>query len=121
MGLIGSVFALFPQVFISIFIEEGAVLQNGILALRIISLGFLFYALGMVLTQAFNGSGDTITPTKVNFFSFWMFELPLAYFLAITLKMGLTGASWSIVIAESFLTILALILFKKGKWKLRKV
>lgn len=121
MGLIGSVFALFPEVFISIFIKEGAVLQNGILALRIISLGFLFYALGMVLIQAFNGSGDTITPTKVNFFSFWMFELPLAYFLAITLKMGLVGASWSIVIAESFLTILALILFRKGKWKLRKV
>ena len=81
----------------------------------------LYEVITMVLTQAFNGSGDTLTPTKVNFFSFWLFEIPLAYFLAITLNMGLTGASWAIVIAESFLTVLALILFRRGKWKLRKV
>ncbi len=73
------------------------------------------------MTQAFNGSGDTITPTKVNLFSFWLFELPLAYFLAISLNMGLAGASWAIVLAESFLAVLALILFRRGKWKLRKV
>lgn len=121
MGSIGSLFVLFPNFWISIFVDEGAVLQNGILALRIISFGFLFYALGMVLTQAFNGSGDTITPTKINFFSFWLFELPLAYFMAITLNMGLAGASWSIVVAESFLATLALIFFRQGKWKLRKV
>ncbi len=121
MGSIGSLFVLFPNFWISIFVDEGAVLQNGILALRIISFGFLFYALGMVLTQAFNGSGDTITPTKINFFSFWLFELPLAYFMAITLNMGLVGASWSIVVAESFLATLALIFFRQGKWKLRKV
>ena len=121
MGIIGSLFVLFPDFWISIFIEKGAVLENGTMSLRIISLGFLFYALGMVLTQAFNGSGDTITPTKVNFISFWMFEIPLAYFLAISLNMGLTGASWAIVIAESLLTVLALILFRRGKWKLRKI
>lgn len=121
MGSIGSLFVLFPNFWISMFVDEGAVLQNGILALRIISFGFLFYALGMVLTQAFNGSGDTITPTKINFFSFWLFELPLAYFMAITLNMGLAGASWSIVVAESFLATLALIFFRQGKWKLRKV
>lgn len=121
MGLIGSLLALFPDFWISIFTNEDAVLQNGTMSLRIISFGFIFYALGMVLTQAFNGSGDTITPTKVNFFSFWLFELPLAYFLAITLNKGLMGASWSIVVAESFLAVLALILFRRGKWKLRKV
>ncbi|MCK3684781.1 MATE family efflux transporter [Maribellus sp. YY47] len=121
MGAIGTLFALFPSFWISVFVDAGAVFENGTMSLRIISFGFLFYALGMVLTQAFNGSGDTLTPTKVNFFSFWLFEIPLAYFLAITLNLGLTGASWSIVIAESFLTVLALILFRRGKWKLRKV
>ena len=121
MGFIGSLLAFFPSFWISIFVNEDIVLQNGILALRIISFGFIFYALGMVMTQAFNGSGDTITPTKVNFFSFWLFELPLAYFLAISLNMGLAGASWAIVTAESFLAVLALILFRRGKWKLRKV
>jgi putative MATE family efflux protein len=121
MGVIGIFFVLFPSFWISIFVQEGPVLENGTLSLRIISFGFIFYALGMVLTQAFNGSGDTLTPTKVNFFSFWLFELPLAYFLAISLNLGLAGASWSIVVAESFLTLLALILFRRGKWKLRKV
>jgi len=121
MGCIGLLFAFFPDFWISIFVDDAAILNNGILSLRIISFGFVFYALGMVLTQAFNGSGDTITPTKVNFFSFWLFELPLAYFMAIVLNMGLAGASWSIVIAESFLAILAFILFRRGKWKLRKV
>lgn len=121
MGLMGAILALFPNFWIGLFVEEGAVLSNGILALRIVSFGFLFYALGMVLMQGFNGSGDTITPTKINFFSFWLFEIPLAYVLAIVLNMGLTGATSAIVIAEAFLTVLALYLFKKGKWKLRKV
>ena len=75
----------------------------------------------MVLKQSFNGSGDTITPSKINFFSFWLFEIPLAYVLAITLNMGLAGACIAIVVAETLLTLLAFILFRKGKWKLRKV
>lgn len=121
MGLVGLLFALFPDFWIRIFVDEGQVLANGVLSLRIISLGFLFYALGMVLMQAFNGSGDTITPTKMNLVVFWLFEVPLAYLLAVVFNLGLTGAAVSIVIAESFLTLLALYLFRKGKWKLRKV
>jgi Na+-driven multidrug efflux pump len=89
--------------------------------LRIVSIGFLFYALGMVLVQGFNGSGDTFTPTKINLICFWLLEIPLAYLLAITLEMGLAGASIAIVTAESLLAVIAFILFKRGKWKLKKV
>jgi putative MATE family efflux protein len=121
MGLMGIILAVFPEFWIKLFISETAVVANGTLALQIISFGFIFYALGMVLMQGFNGSGDTITPTKINILSFWIFEIPLAYVLAISLNMGLTGASIAIVCAESVLAITALILFRKGKWKLRKI
>ncbi len=121
MGIIGLFFVFIPEFWIGIFVDEGAVLTNGVLALRIISIGFLCYALGMVLMQSFNGSGDTITPSKINFFSFWLFEIPLAYALAIPLNMGLTGAAIAIVSAETLLTFLAFILFRQGKWKLREV
>ncbi|WP_347841060.1 MATE family efflux transporter [uncultured Draconibacterium sp.] len=121
MGVVGILLAIFPDFWMKLFIDETEVVANGTMALRIISFGFLFYALGMVLMQGFNGSGDTITPTKINFLSFWLFEIPLAYLLAIVLNMGLTGASLAIVLAESFLALTALFLFRKGKWKLRKV
>lgn len=121
MGLMGFLLALFPEFWIKLFISEHAVVANGTAALRIISFGFLFYALGMVLMQSFNGSGDTITPTKINFLSFWVFEIPLAYLLAIVLNMGLSGASIAIVSAEAVLAVTAFILFRKGKWKHRKV
>jgi putative MATE family efflux protein len=121
MGTMGLALFVFPGFWIRLFIADPVVIENGILALRIISIGFLFYALGMVMMQGFNGSGDTTTPTKINLVSFWLFEIPLAWFLAIVLNMGLTGASIAIVIAESFLALSALYLFRKGKWKLREV
>ena len=121
MGIMGLILAIFPEFWINLFIRETDVIAHGTLALQVISFGFLFYALGMVLMQGFNGSGDTITPSKINFMSFWLFEIPLAYFLAIVLKMALFGACISIVIAETFLAITALYLFRKGKWKQRKV
>ena len=121
MLIAGILLAVFPDFWIGLFTSESAVVENGVLALRIISIGFVFYALGMVMMQGFNGSGDTMTPTKINFLSFWLLEIPLAYFLAITLNMGLTGACLSIVIAESILALIALFLFRKGKWKLREV
>ena len=73
------------------------------------------------MIQGFNGSGDTLTPTKINVFCFWLFEIPLAWLLAIVLNMGLTGASIAIVTAETLLAVVAFILFRKGKWKLREV
>jgi putative MATE family efflux protein len=121
MGSVGIIMAIFPGFFIRMFITDAAVVENGILTLRTISYGFLFYALGMVLIQGFNGSGDTVTPTKMNFFIFWLFEIPLAYLLSIVLGWGLTGASIAIVVAESSLAVVAYLLFRKGKWKLRKV
>lgn len=121
MLLMGILLAVFPEFWIRLFIADALVVENGIMALRIISFGFLFYGLGMVLMQGFNGSGDTLTPTKINFLAFWVIEIPLAYLLAITLEMGLTGASIAIICAESILAITALFFFRKGKWKLRKV
>lgn len=121
MGLIGLLFVFLPDFWIGFFVDEGPVFANGILALRIISIGFIAYALGMVLMQSFNGSGDTITPSKINFFSFWLFEIPLAYVLAVTFNLGLAGACIAIVTAETLLTLLAYLLFRRGKWKLRKV
>jgi putative MATE family efflux protein len=121
MGIMGLTLFIFPEFWVRLFITDIAVVENGILALRIISAGFLFYALGMVMMQGFNGSGDTVTPSKINFLSFWLLEIPLAWFLAIVLNMGLTGASIAIVTAETFLALIALYLFRKGKWKLREV
>ncbi len=121
MGTIGLFLALFPAVFIRLFIADEAVVDFGAMALRTISYGFVFYALGMVLIQGFNGSGDTFTPTKINLVCFWLVEIPLAYLLAITFEMGLMGASIAIVSAESLLAIIAWLLFRKGKWKLREV
>ena len=121
MGIMGLVMVIFPDFFIHLFISDLTVVENGVLALKIISCGFLFYALGMVMVQGFNGSGDTTTPTKINVVSFWLFEIPLAYLLAIVLDMGLMGASISIVCAETLLSLIALYLFRKGKWKLKEV
>lgn len=121
MGIMGLMLFIFPEFWIRLFIDDPTVIKNGILALRIISIGFLSYALGMVMVQGFNGSGDTTTPTKINLVSFWLFEIPLAWFLAVVLNWGLTGASIAIVTAESFLALSALYLFRKGKWKLREV
>ncbi len=107
--------------FIGFFTTEAGVLDSGIVCLRMISFGFLFYALGMVMIQAFNGAGDTSTPTWMNFLCFWILEIPLAWILAIVADFGESGVYLSIIIAESSLAILAMIMFKKGKWKSRKV
>lgn len=121
MGVIGTVILIIPDTLVGLFIDDPAVLQSGISTLRWLGAGFLFYALGMVVVQGFNGSGDTLTPTKINLFCFWLIEIPLAYLLSMTLNMGITGICMSIIIAESLLTIIGVILFRQGKWKLRKV
>nr|MBP6696581.1 polysaccharide biosynthesis C-terminal domain-containing protein [Flavobacteriales bacterium] len=91
------------------------------LALRIICLGYFFYGYGMVLAQAFNGAGDTLTPTWMNVICFWMIEIPLAWLLARELAWGPEGVFASVAIAESFLAVLSAWLFFRGKWKLVKV
>ena len=121
LGLVGIVLIFFPEAFIRLFINDPNVISNGAVSLRIISIGFVSYAMGMVMTQAFNGSGDTVTPTRINFFCFWLFEIPLAYLLAIVFDLKIYGISIAIVAAETALTLTAWYFFRKGKWKTVKV
>jgi putative MATE family efflux protein len=102
---------------VSIFTNQPAVVAIAIKALRIVSIGYVFYGLGMVLINAFNGAGDTRTPTVINFIGFWLFQVPLAYILARNFELGPTGVFTAIPISETFITLLALILFRRGKWK----
>lgn len=114
-------FVLFASPIISIFTSEPEVQKYGELALQIIGSGYIFYGIGMVMIQALNGAGDTKTPTWLNFFGFWLFQIPLALVLAITFDLGPTGAFLGMPIAETAIAIVAFILFKKGNWKNVKV
>ena len=117
MFLISLIYLFFAKDIIMFFNTTPKVVENGTLCLQIIAAGYVFYAYGMVLTQAFNGAGDTRTPTKINFLIFWVFQLPMAYLLAITFNYGAIGVFIAIAVAEILLTAISYILFKKGKWK----
>jgi len=117
LGMIGIIFIITPAFFIRLFITDSAVVEVGATALRIISFGFFAYGFGMVLIHAFNGAGDTRTPTRINLICFWLIEIPLAYFLALYAGMEENGVFYSIVISETLLAAIAFFLFRKGKWK----
>jgi putative MATE family efflux protein len=121
MGTVMIIFFLFGDGVASFFTDEKEVVDNASKCLSIFAIGYLFYAFGMVLVQAFNGAGDTKTPTIMNLFVFWMLQIPLAYTLAIQLGFGAEGAYYSIVISESTFSIVGYFLFKKGMWKTIKV
>ena len=121
MFSISLIYLFFAEDIILSFNNTPLVVEYGTLCLQIIAAGYIFYAYGMVLTQAFNGAGDTNTPTKINFLIFWVLQLPFAYIMAITFKFGAVGVFLAISIAEVLLTIVSYILFKKGKWKEIKV
>jgi putative MATE family efflux protein len=121
LGVVGILFIFFAEPVIRLFTHDPAVVPLGAACLRIVSYGNLGYAYFMVMMQAFNGAGDTITPTIVNFFGFWLFEIPLAYWLAIPLHMRSNGVFFSIAIAESAMAVASAILFKRGKWKMQKI
>ncbi|MBZ4412655.1 MATE family efflux transporter [Myxococcus faecalis] len=121
LGSLGVLFVAFAQPLVGAFSPDPVVVDHGSHALRIISGGFLFYAFGMVLTQSFNGAGDTTTPTLINVFCFWILELPLAWVLSGPLKMGPSGVFLSLTVAFSVLAVLAALLFRRGRWKLRQV
>lgn len=106
---------------VRLFTGDPAVVEIGMQCLRIISLGYVFYALGMVMGQAFNGAGDTWTPTVLNFICFWLLELPLAYVLALPLGAGVSGVFLAILIAESLLGLLGFLVFRRGTWRTRVV
>jgi len=121
LGSVGLFFALFSEPIVKLFISDPAVVPLGAACLRIVSYGNVGYAYFMVMMQAFNGAGDTITPTIVNFFGFWLFEIPLAYVLAMPLGMKSNGAFYAIAIAESAMAAVSAILFSRGKWKVKKI
>jgi Na+-driven multidrug efflux pump len=120
LGSVGLVFVLLARQIIGLFTTDPNVVPYGVDCLRIVASGFLFYAWGMVITQSFNGAGDTWTPTIINLFVFWLWELPLAYVLAIVLGFGPRGVFLAITIAFSTLAVVSAIVFRRGKWK-RKV
>ena len=117
MGTVSLGYLIFAKTIISWFNATPEVVKSGALCLQIIALGYIFYAYGMVVTQAFNGAGDTRTPTKINLISFWFFQLPLAYVSALVLGWGTIGVFLAITLAEVLLAVLAMVWFKKGKWK----
>lgn len=117
MGLVSIIFLTAASPIISFFTSDEAVKEIAVQALRIITTGYIFYGVGMVMISAFNGSGDTWTPTWINLFCFWLFQIPLAYLLVLTFHFGPTGAFISIPIANSVVTIVAYFFFKRGRWK----
>jgi putative MATE family efflux protein len=121
LGAVGLIFVVFAPQIIFLFTSDPTVMPYGVDCLRIVACGFLFYAYGMVLTQSFNGAGDTWTPTIINLFVFWLWELPLAYVLAITLHFGPRGVFLAITIAFSSLAVVSAIVFRRGKWKTKVV
>lgn len=120
MSIVTLIFFFFSSQIVGIFTKDPQVVYYGVLSLRIIGAGFLFYGISMVMTQALNGAGDTKTPTMINFVCFWLFQVPLAYVFAKKLSLGPIGAFVAVPVAETAIAILAFYYFRKGKWKLSK-
>ena len=118
---VGAIFIAFAPLIVSAFTRDGEVARYAIRCLRIISIGFLFYGYGMALTAAFNGAGDTRTPTVINIVSLWLLEIPLAWVLAHPLGFGPTGAFIALTAGFSTMCFLSVWMFRRGKWKTRRV
>jgi len=119
LGALGVLFVVFADVAVGLFTKDPDVAPVATLGLRIVSGGFPFYAAGYVLTQSFNGAGDTVTPTLINLGCFWMFEIPLAYVLG--RGYGMPGVFWAMAIAFSLMSLVSAWLFRRGRWKLIRV
>lgn len=114
---VSVVFIIFAPFFIRIFDATPRVVEVGVWCLRITCTGYLFYAYGMVVSQAFNGAGDTKTPMWINVFCFWIVQIPFAYLIAVVLGWGPVGVFIAIALSESLLAIISIIIFRQGKWK----
>jgi putative MATE family efflux protein len=121
MGLVSIIYLIYAPEIISWFTQEAEVIKNGSLCLRIVAAGYVFYGYGMVIINAFNGAGDTKTPTWINFICFWLFQLPIAYISAVSLDLGPIGVFMAITITEILITIIGIYWFRKGFWKSVKV
>jgi putative MATE family efflux protein len=121
LGGVAVVFIIFPEPIIRIFTSDPDVIPIGVSCLRIVSYGNLAYAYGMVMVQSFNGAGDTFTPTVVNIFGYWMFQIPVAYLLAYRVPLGPKGVFAAIPIAETAIAIVGVTLFRRGRWKKKRI
>ena len=121
LGLVGLVFIVFAPQIIGLYTADPHVAAYGIDCLRVVSYGFLFYAYGMVLGQSFNGAGDTWTPTIINLFVFWLWEIPLAFVLSVHFDLGPRGVFIAITVAFSTLAVVSALVFRQGRWKARVV
>jgi Na+-driven multidrug efflux pump len=121
LGAVGIVFLIAAPLIAAAFTSDPTVRPFAIGCLRIVSLGFVFYACGMVLTQSFNGAGDTWTPTIINLFVFWLLEIPLAWWLSVGAGLEARGVFIALTVAYSSLALVSAVLFKRGKWKTKKV
>jgi len=121
LGLIGLFFIFFATPVVRLFVNDPAVIKIAATALRILSCGNIAYAYGMVMMQAFNGAGDTVTPTIVNFFGFWMLQIPLAWWLTFHTRMQEQGAFLAIVLSECAIVAVTVVLFRQGRWKVQKI
>jgi len=121
LGLISVFFFLAARPIVMIFTSETAIVLQAAQCLQLVSIGYIFYAYGMVLSQSFNGAGDTRTPTLINLVGFWMLQIPMAWILAVNYNMGPAGVFWAIAIAESCIAVAAIVIFRKGWWKRVKV
>jgi putative MATE family efflux protein len=121
LAIVAISFIAFAEPLIACFTADPDVVRQGASCLRIVSYGYVFYAWGMVMVQAFNGAGDTATPTYVNLCCYWLFQIPLAWTLARTLELGPTGVFMAITIAESLIAVVGVLCFRRGRWKTRMV
>ena len=121
LGSVGIVFIVFAPWIIGLFTRDPAVVPIAVDCLRIFSCGNMAFAYGMVLMQAFNGAGDTVTPTYINLFGFWILEIPLAWWLAMHTFMRVNGVFASVVVAESVIVLISLVLFRRGRWAKQRI
>lgn len=121
LGLVSIAYYFFAPTWIRVFTDDPAVIDPGVTALRIFAIGYVIYGYGLILSQAFNGAGDTRTPSWINFICFWLVEIPLGYVLAVNLGLRVAGVVWAVVISESLLMVLCVWLFRRGRWKLVEV
>ena len=121
MLTVAVIFIVLAEYIIGIFSSDPQVIESGVACLRYIAYGYGFYGIGMIVVQAFNGAGDTMTPTKINFFCYWMLQIPLAYWMATILELGPTGVFLAITLAESFIAVVGIMVFRRGGWKTKAV
>ncbi len=121
LATVSIAFIFFPAPLVAIFTNEPQIVVTSVACLTIFGIAFVSWGWGAILMQAFNGAGDTLTPTIINFFAFWAFQIPLAWLLAIHYSLGPRGAFWAVPAADVVLTVASLIMFRRGKWKQQRI